>query len=162
MKTGPSYRYKLVSRKPKRKTSHDLFDGTLQKTQIWLNDLMSELHWEGKPEKTYLALRTVLHALRDRLTVQEAVQLGAQLPMLVRGFYYDGWTLKGKPHKERHKEDFLDHIKKAFKDDVTVNPNQVCRAVFRVLVKHTSDGEIADVKNLLPKALHELWPKRRK
>ena len=51
MKTGPSYRYKLVSRKPKRKTSHGLFDGTLQKTQIWLNDLMSELDWDEKPEK---------------------------------------------------------------------------------------------------------------
>jgi len=29
--------------------------------------------------------------LRDRLTVDEAVNLGAQLPMLVRGFYYEGW-----------------------------------------------------------------------
>ena len=81
---------------------------------------MSELDWEDKPHKAYMALRTVLHALRDRLTVEEAIQLGAQLPMLIRGFYYEGWNLKGKPHKERHKEDFLDHIKKAFKDDVTV------------------------------------------
>ena len=161
MKTGPSYRYKLVGKISRRKTSHDLFDGTLQKTQIWLNELMAELDWEDKPEKAYFALRTVLHALRDRLTVEEAVQLGAQLPMLVRGFYYDGWTLKGKPHKERHKEDFLDHIKEAFKGDVTVRPESVVRAVFYVLELHTSDGEIADVKNLLPKALHELWPKRR-
>ena len=161
MKTGPSYRYKLVGKQSRRKTSHDLFDGTLQKTQIWLNDLMAKLDWEGKPDKAYFALRTVLHALRDRLTVEEAVQLGAQLPMLVRGFYYDGWTLKGKPHKERHKEDFLDHIKEAFKGDVTVRPESIARAVFRVLELHTSDGEIADVKNLMPKALHELWPKRR-
>ena len=161
MKTGPSYRYKLAGKKSRRKTSHDLFDGTLQKTQIWLNDLMVELDWQGKPDKTYFALRTVLHALRDRLTVEEAVQLGAQLPMLVRGFYYDGWTLKGKPHKERHKEDFLNHIKEAFKGDVTVRPESIARAVFRVLELHTSDGEIADVKSLMPKALHELWPKRR-
>ena len=161
MKTGPSYRYKLVGKESRRKTSHDLFDGTLQKTQIWLNDLMEELDWQGKPDKAYFALRTVLHALRDRLTIEEAVQLGAQLPMLVRGFYYDGWTLKGKPHKERHKEEFLDHIKEAFKGDVTVSPESIARAVFRALELHTSDGEIADVKNLLPKALHELWPKRR-
>lgn len=161
MKTGPSSRYRLVGKQARRKTSHDLFDGTLQKTQIWLNDLMSELNWEGKPEKTYLALRTVLHALRDRLTVEEAVQLGAQLPMLVRGFYYEGWTLKGKPHKERHKEDFLAHISEAFKGDVTVRSESIARAVFRVLELHTSDGEIMDVKNVLPKAVLELWPKRR-
>ena len=162
MKTGPSYRYKLVGSEPRRKTSRDIFHGTLQKTQIWLNELMFELDWEGKPEKTYLALRTVLHALRDRLTVEEAVQLGAQLPMLVRGFYYEGWTLKGKPHKERHKEDFLAHVKTAFKNDVTARPESIVRAVFKVLERHTSDGEIEDVKNLLPKALHELWPARQK
>ncbi|MGN6734268.1 MAG: DUF2267 domain-containing protein, partial [Candidatus Binatia bacterium] len=87
-----------------------------------------------------------------------AVQLGAQLPMLVRGFYYEGWTLKGKPHKERHKEDFLAHVNDAFKDDVTVRPESVVRAVFKVMARHTSKGEIEDVKNMLPKALQELWP----
>ena len=158
MKTGPNHRYNLRGSRPRRKTSHDVFDTTLQKTQVWLNDLTSELDWENKPQKAYMALRTVLHALRDRLTVEEAVQLGAQLPMLVRGFYFEGWTLKGKPHKERHKADFLDHIKKAFKNDVTVNPQQICRAVFRVLVRHTSKGEIEDVKHMLPKELRELWP----
>jgi len=162
MKSGPVYRYKLVGKKPPGKASRDVFDGTVQKTQTWLNELMAELEWEGKPEKTYFALRTVLHALRDRLTIEEAVQLGAQLPMLVRGFYYEGWTLRGKPHKERHKEDFLAHVKDAFKNDVTVRPESIVRAVFRVLERHTSDGEIDEVKNSLPKAIRELWPARRK
>jgi uncharacterized protein (DUF2267 family) len=158
MKTAPSYRYKLVGKESKRKTSHDVFDGTLQKTQIWLNDIMTDLEWHEQPHKAYLALRTVLHALRDRLTIEEAVQLGAQLPMLVRGLYYEGWTLKNKPHKERHKEDFLDHIKEVFKEDYTSRPESIARAVFKTLARHTSEGEISDVKNILPKALHELWP----
>ena len=160
MKTGPAYRYKLVGRAPRRRTSHDVFDGTLQKTQVWLNDLTFELGWEGKPEKAYFALRTVLHALRDRLTVEEAVHLGAQLPMLIRGFYYEGWTLKGKPHKERHKDDFLAHVKDAFKNDATVKPERIVRAVFKILARHTSQGEIDDVKNILPEALRELWPEK--
>jgi uncharacterized protein (DUF2267 family) len=158
MRTGPTHRYPLTRSAPRRKNTYDIFDGTLQKTQIWLNELMSALDWENHPHKAYLALRTVLHALRDRLPVEEAVQLGAQLPMLVRGFYYEGWTLKGKPHKERHKEDFLAHIKDAFKEDVTVRPESIARAVFKVLARHTSQGEIDDVKPILPKALHELWP----
>src|SRR5574342_1185437 len=93
----------------------EIFDTSLQKTQVWLNDVMAELDWTEQPQRAYLALRSVLHALRDRLTVEEAVQLGAQLPMLIRGFYYEGWTLTGKPHKERHKEEFVGHVKKAFK-----------------------------------------------
>ena len=89
---------------------------------------MSELDWDGHPNKAYLALRTVLHALRDRLTVEEAVDLGAQLPMLIRGLYYEGWTLKGKPHKERTKADFLIHVKKTFENDYTSRPESITRA----------------------------------
>lgn len=136
----------------------EIFDTSLQKTQVWLNDVMNELDWSERPQKAYLALRSVLHALRDRLTVEEAVQLGAQLPMLIRGLYYEGWTLKGKPHKERRQEDFFDHINKAFKDDPSVDPATVVRAVFRVLVRHTSPGEIEDVKHILPRPLQEMWP----
>ncbi len=158
MKTGPTRRSQSKVRKPRQQKSRDVFDKTMQKTQEWLNDVMHELDWENKPHKAYLALRTVLHALRDRLTVEEAIQLGAQLPMLVRGFYFEGWTPKGKPHKERRKEDFLEHVKVAFKDDVTVNAQQVVRSVFRVLQRHTSPGEIEDVKHVMPKAMQELWP----
>jgi uncharacterized protein (DUF2267 family) len=136
----------------------EIFDTSLQKTQVWLNDVMAELDWTEQPQKAYLALRSVLHALRDRLTVEEAVQLGAQLPMLIRGLYYEGWTLKGKPHKERHPEDFFEHINKAFKRDPAVDPSKVVRAVFRVLVRHTSPGEIEDVKHILPRPLQEMWP----
>jgi len=64
----------------------EVFDASLQKTQVWLNDLMSELDWQDKPQKAALALRTALHALRDRLTGEEAVHLGAQRPILIRGF----------------------------------------------------------------------------
>jgi uncharacterized protein (DUF2267 family) len=114
MKTAPTYSYQLTGGKSKRKTSPDVFEGTLQKTQVWLNDLMFELDWEDRPQKAYLALRTVLHALRDRLTVEEAVQLGAQLPMLVRGFYFEGWTLREQATRNAQ-EDFFGMSKKRSK-----------------------------------------------
>jgi len=136
-----------------------LFDASLQKTQVWFNDLMNELGWEEQPQKASLALRTALHALRDRLSVEEAVHLGAQLPILIRGLYYEGWKLTGKPVKERHKSEFLDHIAKAFRDDATVDPERVMRAVLKVLARHISEGENKSVKNLLPKTLQELWPR---
>ncbi|MCS6927126.1 MAG: DUF2267 domain-containing protein, partial [Candidatus Binatia bacterium] len=91
-------------------TGLEIFDTTLQKTHIWLNDVMQELGWEEERHRAYLALRTVLHALRDRLTLEEAVDLGAQLPMLIRGFYYEGWTPHRVPRRERHKEEFLAHV----------------------------------------------------
>ncbi len=136
----------------------EVFDASLQKTQVWLNELIDELGWENRPQKACLALRTALHALRDRLTVEEAVHLGAQLPILIRGVYYEGWKLTGKPVKERHKSEFLDHIAAVFRDDDTVDPEKVMRSVFKVLARHISKGEIESVKHLLPKSLRDLWP----
>lgn len=161
MKTGPTTRLRILRKPSRRKNTNQMFDGTLQKTQIWLNEIMTQLDWQEHPQKAYLALRTVLHALRDRLTVEEAVQLGAQLPMLVRGFYYEGWNPKGKPRKERHKEDFLAHIKDAFKEDYTSRPESIARAVFNTIARHASPGEIDDIVHILPKTFYELWPANR-
>jgi uncharacterized protein (DUF2267 family) len=89
--------------------------------------------------------------------VEETAQLGVQLPMLVRGFYYEGWDPTGKPVKERRLEQFLEHVTKALKNE-DVRPEKVVRAVFRLLARHISRGEIEDIKHVLPSELHALWP----
>ncbi|MBI3756807.1 MAG: DUF2267 domain-containing protein [Deltaproteobacteria bacterium] len=138
-------------------TGLEAFDSTLQKTHIWLDDIMQEMGWSHERQRAYLALRSVLHALRDRLTMEEALDLGAQLPMLVRGFYYEGWKPADTPRKERHKEDFLGHVKHDFRNDEHMNAEQIVRAVFRVLVRHISKGEIKDIQLILPAELRTLW-----
>ena len=132
------------------------FDSTIQTTNVWLHDIQDRLGW---PEsyRAYHALRAVLHALRDRLPVDQAAALAAQLPMLVRGFYYEGWHPHGKPVKERHKEEFLAHIAAAFRDAPVVDPERVARAVFQVLSKHVTSGEIEGVKRSLPTEIRALW-----
>ena len=137
-------------------TGLDVFDTTVHKTHAWLHDIMQELGWEDR-HKAYLALRTTLHALRDRLSVEDTAQLGAQLPMLIRGLYYEGWNPTGKPEKVRHKTAFLAPIRDHFRDDWQVDPEEVARAVLKVLTQHVSEGEIADIKHCLPAELRALW-----
>jgi uncharacterized protein (DUF2267 family) len=132
------------------------FDSTLQTTNIWINEVNEAMGWQER-HRGYHALRAVLHALRDRLPVEQAAALGAQLPMLVRGFYYEGWHPAGTPVKERHKEEFLAHIRAAFRDDPDADPEAVTRAVLRVLARHVTAGEVESVKHLLPHEIRALW-----
>jgi len=138
-------------------TSLTPFESTLQTTNIWLNEILERLGWREQ-YRAYHALRAVLHALRDRLSVDGAAALAAQLPMLIRGFYYEGWHPHGKPVKERHKTEFLAHVAAAFQDEADVDPERVTRVIFQVLAKHVSGGEIDGVKRSLPMELRTLWP----
>ena|SRR2546425_7417647 len=138
-------------------TGLDVFDTTLQKTNTWLNELMQELGWRDR-RTAYVALKATLHALRDRLTVEEVAELGAQLPMLVRGFYYEGWDPTGKPLRERHREQFLAWIIREVRSADRFDPEVVARAVFGLLARRVTEGEIKDVQHVLPAEIRELWP----
>jgi uncharacterized protein (DUF2267 family) len=132
-------------------------ESTIHTTNAWLKELSEELGWEDR-RQAYHALRAVLHALRDRLTVAETADLGAQLPLLIRGLYYEGWNPSGKPIKERKKEDFLAHIASAFSGHAEIYPEGIAWAVFKVLQRHVSAGEIGDVMHVLPAQIRSLWP----
>ncbi|MFW6060538.1 MAG: DUF2267 domain-containing protein [Phycisphaeraceae bacterium] len=139
-----------------------VFDQTLQKTHAWLDSLTHQAHLENHSQ-AYSALRAVLHALRDRLTVEEATDLGAQLPMLVRGIYYEGWNPSKTPHKqERHLQPFLDDISREMRNaSLTIDPVHAARSVFGLLQDKVSAGEIRDIKQMLPQEIRELWPEQR-
>jgi uncharacterized protein (DUF2267 family) len=89
-----------------------------------------QLHLEDR-HHAYVALRAVLHALRDRLPPEVAVHLGAQLPILVRGIYYEGWHMAGKPVKDRSVQEFADHVWSCRR--FPMDPLTVARGVFETL-----------------------------
>ena len=134
----------------------NIFNKTLQKTSVWLNEVMNESAVQNS-QQAYSGLRAVLHAVRDRLTVDEAIDLGAQLPMLIRGFYYEGWTRSGKPLKYRHKEDFLAEVRKNLPGVTDDDLELIIQGVFKVLTHQITGGEIAQVKHQLPAEVRELW-----
>ena len=134
------------------------FESTLNKTNAWLKDLLAELGWsESDYQRAYHALRAVLHALRDRLTIEEATDLSAQLPMLIRGFYFEGWNPAKTPRSDRTVDEFLMRIADEFADDISVDTEAITRAVFRVLKTHISAGEIEHVAHSLPVQISQLW-----
>jgi uncharacterized protein (DUF2267 family) len=132
------------------------FDTTVQITNAWLNEIMDRLVMND-PQKAYHALRAVLHALRDRLPATHAAAMGAQLPLLVRGIFYEGWHPNRAPVKDRKKVDFLAHVATGFPGVSNAEVEELTRAVLSVLARHISKGEIESVKLTLPSEIRDLW-----
>lgn len=132
------------------------FTQAAQQAQQWVNELADDLNWDER--RSYRLLRCTLHALRDWLSQEEMVDLSAQLPVLIRGIYFEGWKPLETPVWERNKGDFIERLKNAFSDDPLNDPDGAVAAVFRLLDRHVSHGEIVQVRNSMKKSLRELWP----
>lgn len=138
-------------------TGLDAFDKTVQESNLWLKDIMDRLATEDR-HHAYSMLRAVLHALRDRIGPESAAHLGAQLPMLLRGLYYEGWDTTDKPTKERHEEAFLAHIARELPRDLPDEVHRGTLAVLDVLSKHVDRGAAVKIAAMFPKELRKYWP----
>ncbi len=122
----------------------------------WLNLLREALDWRDRP-RAYAILRVTLHTLRDFLTVDEAVDLAAQLPIMVRGLYFEGWNPAKTPAHPRGKAAFMARIDAAFPADPLEDTEAAATAVFDLLRRQLSAGEIEQVARALRKPLRDLW-----
>lgn len=134
-----------------------VFAKTLQLTGEWLQDIQDEANLSDA-EHAYDACRAVLITLRDRLTAGEAADLSAQLPMLIRGFYYEQYVPAEAPQKVRSREEFLQAIGERLNSKNDPDPETACRAVFATLQKRLTPGQADHVREMLHKEIQTLWP----
>lgn len=128
---------------------------SVEKAHIWLNEVAEELGTDDHGQ-AYRVLRAYLHALRDRLPVNEAAQLAAQLPELIRGIYYEGWKPSATPVRYRDLADFLDRVAEDAILEGETSASYAVSAVSAVLRRHVSAGEIEDVRAILPEELRPI------
>ncbi len=136
-------------------TGLEVFDKTLQTTNIWLNEIMDRLGPDR--QLAWKALSVVLHKLRDRLPLELSAHLGAQLPLLVRGNYYDQFEPGRIPADCRSPEEFTEEVAEWLSDARPVDPADAIAAVFGVLERHLSEGQVAKIRGALPKGIRMLW-----
>lgn len=133
-----------------------VFDKTLQTTNIWLDQIMERLGRER--QVAWKVLSVVLHKLRDRVPVEAAAHLGAQLPMLVRGVYYDQYQPAQQPTRCRTSDEFIAEVDKWLADTQPIAAEDAITAVFAVLSRNIDDGQVDKIKSILPEPIRELWP----
>lgn len=130
-------------------------DHTIQETNVWLKGVEEELELDSR-QQAFNALRAMLYTLRDRLPPEVAIKLGAELPILVRGIYYEGWHAAETPTRERHVEDFAEQILSELPREFSVDGLSVARGVFEILWEKLDPGEFEKVLNHLPVELRAM------
>ena len=135
----------------------DFLETSLQKTDQWVSRL-TEISGRDDPRKAWQTLGAVLHVLRDRLPVEQCAHLGAQLPLVVTGLYYDGWTPSNQPTKLRSRDEFIQAVNQELSGHPEIDPNQAAESVLRLLNSHLSEGERDKIKDMLQPELQDLWP----
>jgi uncharacterized protein (DUF2267 family) len=103
-------------------------------------------------------MRSTLHAIRDHLGLDETAQFSAQLPLLIRGMYFEGWVPKTTPIKERHLEDFVSRIEVLVADVKEYRGAADIQAVLKMLNARISRGEVEDIRANLPTEIRDFWP----
>ena len=132
-------------------TGLDVFDRTLQTTNIWLDEIMDVMGPDR--QVAWKVLSVVLHKLRDRVPVEVAAHLGAQLPLLVRGVYYDQYQPAKQPTDCKNIEEFVEEVQEWLSDIRPVDAKDATRAVFAVLGRHLTEGAITKIKHALPRSI---------
>lgn len=135
-------------------TGLDVFDKTLQTTHTWLDEIMEEVGPDR--QLAWKVLSSVLHALRDRLPVELAAHLGAELPLLVRGTYYDQYRPERQP-TDWNLEEFVAAVSAGLRGARPTDPTDAIRAVFAVLSRHLPAGQVNKVRLALPDKVQDLW-----
>ncbi len=135
-------------------TGLDTFDKTLQTTNIWLDEIMAELGPDRR--LAWKVLSVVLHKIRDRIPIELSAHLASQLPILVRGAYYDQFEPSKQP-ADWDRDEFIKEVSDWLSDVRPVDPNDATRSVFAVLSRHVPAGQIAKVQHALPQDLRSYW-----
>lgn len=134
----------------------DVFDKTLQITHTWLDEINRQIGPDR--QLAWHVLGTVLRTIRDRLPMDLAAHLGAQLPLLVRGLYYDQWDPQPQPERWRSAEEFCAHLSRDWTALRPIAPEKAARAVFHVLNHYVDPGQVTKVREALPETVRVLWP----
>jgi uncharacterized protein (DUF2267 family) len=130
-----------------------------QQAHDWLRDLAGREPFQNH-DQAYSLLRAVLHTVRDRLTAEEVAHLGSQLPMIVRGFYFEGWRPALAPNDFSTIEAFLERVRSCLGTGTAmdVNLREATLETLRFLADHVDSGEMRHVVNQMPAEIKTLFP----
>jgi uncharacterized protein (DUF2267 family)/CBS domain-containing protein len=134
----------------------ETFDRSIHATNLWLKEISKEIGADRK--LAWRALGVVLRALRDRLTVDDAAHLAAQLPLMIRGAFYEQYRPVVQPDSMRSREEFVARVAGGLEGGgKPINAEKAVKAVLSAVQRHIAEAESAKVRHALPEDIRMLW-----
>lgn len=135
-------------------TGLEVIDRSLHITHTWLDEIMETLG----PDKqvAWHVLGGVLRSLRDRLQPDLAAHLGAQLPLIIRGAFYDHYQPSKMPEKIRSWDEFQEKLEAELSWTRPINVRDAFRTVCRTLDRHIEANQAEKVWEALPEEIRRV------
>ena len=134
----------------------------------FLNELSAKLGHEDDKGQAGILLRSVLHVLRDCMTIPQSFHFLAQLPMFLKAIYVEQWKYSEDPIRVKTLEEFSRRVEEEQRKfgERQFNWNEstidIAKTVITLLHKYVSEGEFEDVVAELPKGIKSLFPESQK
>lgn len=140
------------------------FEKYAQEATAFMRGLAKELNHPNDLNQTQIILRSVLHTLRDRITVSESLNYLAQLPMFLKAIYVDNWKYHEKPERLKNIADFGEKVKEHQAEygenqfDWPESTEEIIKKTLSYINrKYVTEGEIEDIKAQLPAELEHIF-----
>lgn len=141
------------------------FDKFAQEGNEYLNELAAGMGHPEEEGQTYILLRSVLHVLRDRITISESFHVLSQLPMFLRGLYVEQWEYRETPLKIDSLEEFKTAVKQ---EQAKLGEQQfdwgqhtedlISMVLTSLGTRYLTEGQLQHIATQMPKELQGLFP----
>ncbi len=131
----------------------------------FLKQLAEDLGHPEEIDRTAYILRSVMHVLRDRLTVSESMDIIAQLPMFLKAVYVENWKFREKPERIKSVDEFKEKVKELQASygeqefDRDIHTEEIVKVVLKHLGKYITNEELDHIKTQLPEELYPILKK---
>ena len=139
------------------------FDKFSQEANEFIKQLASDLGHPEEENRAMIVLKSVMQAIRDRITISESFDLMAQLPIVLRGIYTHQWTYSEKPPQQYES---IEEMKQVVEEnqrsmgesefDWNKPTEEIVSICIDSLKKYLSDGQLSHVRGQMPKEVKEL------
>jgi len=139
------------------------FNKHAEEANLFIKELAITLGHPNDIGRAGILLCSVLHTLRDSISLRESIQLIAQLPVFLKGVYVDNWKYSEHPEKLTSVKEFKDRVKQKQDEygendfDWPLSTEDLIRKVLEQLSQYISEGEAKEIIDQLSSEVKTLF-----